>query len=135
MKSLILLPLIATTAACGSAVATEPMRDMRAETRLARLLDGKVAGRTMACINQRDAMDQRIIDERTIVYRVGRGRLYRNDIPGGCPRLDSRSTLIRRTTSPSICSGEIFEVRDAALGTSYGSCTFGEFTEYRRAGT
>lgn len=132
MKTLFLLPLLAMSS-CSAGVATEPVRSAKAETRLGELLSGKVAGRTQACINQRDANDQRIIDNSTILYRVGRDRVYRNDIPGGCPRLDSRSTLIRRTISPSICSGEIFEVRDSGTGMSYGSCSYGEFTEYRSA--
>jgi len=133
MKSLLIFSMLAT-GACSVGTATEPMRDARAESRLGALLEGKAASGTMACINQRDADDQRIIDDRTIVYRVGRAKLYRNDIPGGCPRLNNRSTLIRRTTSPNICRGEIFEVRDSGTGMSYGSCSFGDFTEYRAAG-
>lgn len=131
MKTLLLLPLL-LTASCGAGVVADPVRSSKAETRLTQLLAGKVAGRTTSCINQRDANEQRVIDERTIIYRTGRNKLYRTEIDQ-CPRLDSRSTLIRRTTSPNICSGEIFEVRDAGTGFSYGSCTFGEFTEYRTA--
>lgn len=132
MKTLALLPLL-LLASCGAAVADSPTRSSRADNELTRLLSGKVAGQTRSCISQRDATDQRNIDERTIIFRAGRDRLYRNDIPGGCPRLDNRSTIIRASPTSTICSGEIFEVRDSGTGFTYGSCTFGEFTEYRTA--
>lgn len=132
MKTLLLAPAL-LLASCGAAVADAPQRSAKAETELTRLLAGKVAGETRSCILQREARDQRNIDERTIIFGAGRSRLYRNDIPGGCPRLDNRSTIIRSSPTNTICSGEIFEVRDSGTGFVYGSCTFGEFTEYRNA--
>ena len=128
-RMLLLAPLLLT--GCSAAVATDPVRNARAETRMGQMLAGKVAGQTRSCISAREAARQSIIDERTILYRVGANRLFRNDIPGGCPRLGPRSTLVRRSTSPRLCSGEIFEVRDASTGFVHGACTFGEFTEYR----
>ena len=129
-KLSLLLPIL--LAGCSAGVATEPVRNAKAETRLNQLLAGKVAGRTQSCIPTREADRQTVIDERTILYRVSANKVYRNDIPGGCPGLDSRSTLIRRTTGSGLCSGEIFQVRDAGTGFDKGSCAFGEFTEYRR---
>lgn len=129
-KTLLFVPLL--LAGCGVGVATDPVRSAKAETRLTQMLAGKVAGATRSCISAREADRQTVIDERTILYRAGAGRVFRNDIPGGCPRLSPRSTLIRRSTSSNICSGEIFEVREAGTGISYGSCSFGDFTEYRR---
>jgi hypothetical protein len=129
-KTWLLVPLL--LAGCSAGVATEPVRNARAETRLNQLLAGKAAIRTQACISNREADRQTIIDERTILFPVSTGRVFRNEIPGGCPGLSSRSTLIRRTTGSSLCSGEIFEVRDAGTGFNRGSCSFGEFTEYRR---
>lgn len=123
--------LLATAILAGcTGTAAEPVRTARAESRAADLLRGKVAGATRACIPLRSANRQTIIDERTILYRVSSTLVYRNELPG-CPGLDDRSTLIHRTTLPSLCSGEIFEYRDAGTGFTQGSCTFGEFTEYR----
>lgn len=45
--------------------------------------------------------------------------------------LDDRSTLTRRTISPSICSGEAFVIRSSGIGFLRGACAFGDFTEYR----
>ncbi|HZF42873.1 MAG TPA: hypothetical protein VEZ48_05650 [Sphingomonadaceae bacterium] len=129
-KAWLLVPLL--LAGCSAGVATEPVRNARAETRLTQLLAGKVAVGTQSCISQRDATRQTVIDERTILFPVSPGRVYRNEIPGGCPGLESGSTLIRRTTGPSLCSGEIFQVREAGTGFSNGACSFGSFNEYRR---
>jgi len=128
-KFSLLAPIL--LAGCSAGVATEPVRSAKAETRLSQLLAGKVAVGTQLCIPNRDANRQTVIDERTILYRVGTSKVYRNDIPGGCLGLDSRSTLIRRTTGSNLCGGEIFEVRDSGTGFSRGSCAFGDFTEYR----
>lgn len=133
MRVLLILPVL-LAASCSAGMAADPVRTAKAETRLSEMLAGKVAGETRSCIRQLDAREQRVIDARTIIYRTGRNRLYRTEIED-CPRLSNHSTLIRRTISTNICSGEIFEVRDSGTGMSYGSCTFGEFTEYRRTGS
>lgn len=129
-KTLLLLPLL--LAGCSAGVATEPVRSAKAETRLGQLLAGKVAGRTQSCISRRDADQQTVIDDRTILFYTNRSRLFRSEI-ANCPRLGNRSTLIRQSISSNICSGEIFEVRDSGTGMSYGACTYGDFTEYRDA--
>jgi len=129
-KTLLLMPLL--LAGCGVGVAGDPVRSAKAETRLGQLLAGKVAGRTQSCISRIDADRQTVIDGGTIIFNGNRSRLYRTDI-ANCPRLDDRTTMIRRSTSSSICSGEIFEVRDSGTGFSHGSCSYGDFVEYRDA--
>lgn len=129
-KMLLLVPLL-LTASCSAVDATAPVRDAKAEARLDQLLAGKVAGPTRSCITHRDADRQEVIDERTIIYRVGRDLLYRNDISPSCAGLDRDSTLIRRSSSPSLCRGDIFQVRDSGTSFERGSCSLGEFTEYR----
>lgn len=131
-RMLLLAPLL--LAGCGADVATDPVRSAKAETRLGQLLAGKVAGRSQSCITRFDAERQTVIDGRTIIYNGNRARLYRTEI-ANCPGLDDRSTLIRQSTSTNICRGEIFEVRDSGTGFSHGSCTYGDFTEYRDAGS
>lgn len=125
-----LLPL----SGCGADVAADPVQTARAQTRLDQLLAGKEPGRRLTCLPRQDAERQTNIDERTIVFQpsAGHSRAYRSDLSPPCPGLDRNSTIIRRSTSTSICAGEIFEVRDSGTQIPRGSCTFGEFTEYRR---
>lgn len=133
LRPLLLLtaPLLLLTPSCSADVATAPVRDPRAEARLATLLGGKVQGATRSCIARRDAERQEIIDENTIIYRVSSNRIIRGNIAPACTGLDRGSTLIRRSISTDICAGEIFEVRDAGTQFPQGSCSYGDFTEYR----
>lgn len=124
----LLLPLL--LAGCGVAVTTDPVAEAKAQTRLGQLLAGRIEVGTRQCIPARPIDRQTIIDDRAIFFRQGSNRLYRSSI-ADCPKLGPRSQIIRRTTGTSICRGEIFEVRDAGTGFSYGACTFGDFTEYR----
>ncbi len=130
MKLSYLLPLLLT--ACSAEVATAPVRDARAEARLAQLLGDKVQGATRSCISRRDAERQEIIDDSTIIYRPGNDRVIRGTMAPACTGLDRNSTLIRRSIGTDICAGEIFEVRDAGTQFPRGSCSYGDFTEYRR---
>lgn len=135
MKMLLILPLPLLSlllAGCGAAVATDSPRDARAQVRADRLLAGKTAVGTQSCAPLRELDRQTVVDERTILYRVSATKVWRNDIPVGCAGLDRNSTLIRRSiSSTNICSGEIFEVRDAGTQFPMGACSFGEFTEFR----
>jgi len=88
---------------------------------------GAASGKPVNCLTQRLTDNLRVIDTRTILYRVGR-QWYRNDLPNECPRLDDRATIITRTTISQICAGDIFEVADLTTHTSYGSCVFGKYT-------
>lgn len=130
MKLFLFLPVLLATS-CTGEVATAPVRDARAEARLAQLLEGKVQGATRSCIARRDAERQEIIDETTIIYRAGGDRVIRGNIAPACTGLDRHSTMIRQSTSTDICAGEIFEVRDAGTQFPQGSCIYGDFTEYR----
>lgn len=130
MKILFLFSLL-LTASCSAEVATAPVRDARSQARLDVLLGGKVAGATRSCISRRDAQQQEIVDANTIIYRTSNDRVIRGDHSPACVGMDRSSTLIRRSTSSDICSGEIFLVRDAGSGFDRGSCVYGEFTEYR----
>lgn len=130
MKLSLLLPVL-LLASCSADVATSAVRNARAEARLATLLGGKVQGATRSCISRRDAERQEIVDESTIVYRAGGDRVIRGNIAPSCSGLGRHSTLVRRSISPDICRGEIFEVRDAGSQFPRGSCSYGDFTEYR----
>ena len=133
MKTLLLLPLL--LAGCGADVAADEVRTAKAETRLGELLAGKTPGRRLSCLPRQYAERQTVIDESTIIFRpnAGNSRVYRSDLSPSCTGLDENSTSIRRSTSTSICAGEIFEVRDSGTQFPRGSCTYGEFTEYLAA--
>lgn len=132
----LLLTAALPLALAGCATDREPTQFQRTaenQERLDERLRGLTsAGRQSSCIPAFQAREQRIIDERTILFFTGRSPVYRAEIRN-CSGLDRNSTIIRRSTLPSICENEIFEVRDAGTQFSRGSCTFDEITRYERS--
>ena len=127
----LLLPL----AACGG-LGAEPERGPRAADRLAEALAGKVAGAPQRCLPRYRSVEQEIVDSRTILYRQGRGLVYRNDPPGGCAGLDrTRTLVIRPINGGDYCGGDIVRVVDQTTGTQVGSCAFSDFVPYYTPGS
>ena len=101
----------------------------RAVERETALLAGKTAGEPQNCIMLSRVTDTSIIDENTILYETA-STIYRNEIPGGCPTLDSRRGITVSTPSPNLCAGEIIRVRDRHSNIELGGCALGQFTPY-----
>jgi len=130
MKALTLL-LVPLVAAC-SQFGAEPPRTERAQTRLTRALEGLVAGPPQRCISPFRRNDQDIIDRGTILFKNGRGLVYRNDPEGGCFGLDSTRTILVTSINGDYCRGDIIRVLDQSTGTAVGSCAFSDFIPYTR---
>lgn len=96
-------------------------------------LEGRVAGESVSCISQRDVRGHEAVGDGLILFQ-GKGRVdYLNHPQGGCPNLNYGRTLVFRTTSSRLCSGEVASVVESVSGGSYGSCILGDFTPYRAA--
>jgi len=131
MRAVLIPALAALVGSCATA-APEPGEmgpELRAE------LAGRVAGRPRACVQQRDLTGNRTVDNGdAIIFGTRRSDLiYVNRPRGGCPSLRFGRTLVTRSTTGSICSGEIVRVVDLQSNFEQGSCGLGEFVPYRRA--
>ncbi|WP_420719850.1 hypothetical protein ACLIMP_01780 [Novosphingobium aerophilum] len=71
------------------------------EEQLAKLLDGRVAGDPVSCIQLSQSQDTQVIDKTALVYRVGR-TLYVNR-PTNADRLDSDDILVTKLYSSQLC--------------------------------
>jgi hypothetical protein len=73
-----------------------------------------------------------VVDERTILYRDGSNRVWRNDMNGPCSGLGRPGTAIvtRQFGGSGLCRGEIAQVVDTVGGFTVGSCSFGDFVPY-----
>jgi hypothetical protein len=133
MRALISLSLLAATLA-GCSVQPDAMavRGPRAQQELDRFLVGKVAGAPMACLPSYRSNDMTVVDERTILFRDGANRVYRNDPPGGCPGAGrpGNALVIRSFGGTGLCRGEIVQVTDLTTGSFGGSCSLGDFVPY-----
>jgi len=133
MKLLALFMLIPLTA-CGASYENAP-RSERAQTRLTRALEGKVAGVPQQCISRFRRNDQEIVDRNTILFKNGRNLVYRNDPEGGCNGLDRTRAIVVTLFNDDLCRGDIIRVVDTVSGSTVGTCAFSDFIPYQTAGS
>lgn len=130
MKKLIAIPLLALAAGCAP---SEPIALSNAEqSQLAKELHGLTAGPTVSCVNMGDLRGNRSVGEGVILFDGPAGTVYVNRPAAGCPALGSSRALITKTAGTQLCRGDIANVVDPGAGFSYGGCTLGDFTPYRR---
>jgi hypothetical protein len=129
MRSMSLFLLAAALGACTTG--PQPGPSAEAQAHLQQLLAGKVATKPVDCLPHYRANDMVIIDDHTVAFKDGR-TVYVNNFQGGvCSNLGRGSyALVTRTSSPSLCRGDIAEVRDTSVGMTVGSCVFGDFVPY-----
>lgn len=134
------IPLIVASAALiGGSCSTTPAQDARtpkAAQRLAEAVEGRVAGPPVDCIpNYRTATQMQIIDDNTLVFHDG-NTVYVQNPPAGCRGLGIGGyTLVTRQFGASqMCRGDINNLVDIRNGMIGGSCVFGPFIPYRKAG-
>jgi hypothetical protein len=132
MRGLSIALIASALAACTTA--PEPMmtRSAEAEAHLDKLLAGKTAGVPVNCLSTFRSGNMVVIDDNTVVFRDSPRRVYRNDFRGGsCNRLGTGSyALVTKSSSTSLCSGDIAQVVDVTSGFTVGSCVLGDFVPY-----
>ena len=131
MRGITLLLAGAALSAC--AAAPQPGRSAQAQNHFERLLAGKVAGRSAACLPSYRAKDMVVIDDQTIAFRDGGRRVWVTNLSNSCYHLGSgHYALVTRNFSSNMCRGDIAEVADLSTGMTVGSCVLGDFTPYER---
>ncbi len=113
-----------------SASAVQAAPRLQPEQELARLVQGRVAGEPVDCVNLRNVRSTRIIDRTAIVYDVG-GTLYVNR-PQSAEGLDKWDTLVTKTHSSELCSIDVVQLYDTASRMWTGSVFLGDFVPYKR---
>lgn len=101
------------------------------EMKLQKLLDGRVAGKPVDCINLSSVSSSQIIDGRAIVYRVG-GRLYVNEPRSGADRLDDDDVMVTRTFGSQLCSIDTVHLVDSTSRFPRGFVQLGKFVPYTK---
>ena len=115
-------------------VSAASVRDnSRAEARLAKALEGRVAGKPVDCINLRDIQSSEIIDGTAIVYKTGGGRLYVNYPKSGAESLERDDILLTKTWESRLCSIDIVRLIDQGSRFERGFVGLGAFVPYVKA--
>ncbi|USI72386.1 hypothetical protein [Sphingomonas morindae] len=105
--------------------------DPKGEAELAKLLQGRVAGKPVRCINASDTGNSQIIDHTAIVYRVGR-TLYVNRPRGGANFLDWNNILVTKIWGSGLCSIDPVQLVDRTTRMQSGFLTLGDFVPYTK---
>ncbi len=121
-----LIAIGATQAVAG------PAANLRSEARLAKALDGRVAGQPVDCIYLRDIESSEIIDGAAILYRTLGNRLYVNRPSSGQSSLDRDDILVTDTHSSQLCSIDTVRLLDRSTHFYSGFVGLGEFVPYTK---
>jgi hypothetical protein len=134
MRGISLLLLGASLVSCTTA--PEPTRSAKHEQQYQDLINGKVAGAAQGCLPllPNRGNDMVVIDDQTIAFKAGAGRVYVNHLGPGCTGVGLGNALVTKQTGSSLCRGDIAQVQNLTSGITIGSCTLGDFVPYARAG-
>lgn len=114
-----------------SAPAVQAAPKLTGEERLAKLLEGREAGKPVNCIPISQASDTIVIDKTAIVYRVGT-TLYVNR-PTNADRLDNDDILVTRLFGSQLCSVDTVQLHDRSMpGMWNGFVGLREFVPYKK---
>ena len=123
--------VLAAATVLSLSVAADARPRISPEAKLAKLLDGRVAGKPQDCIFLPSIRGSRIIDNTAIVYEAGR-TLWVNRPRSGAESLDDDDILVTKLHSSSLCSIDIVELRDRYGYFYNGFVGLGEFVPYRK---
>jgi len=125
-----LMPLLAGAVLLSAGVATAAPR-LDPEARLAKAVEGRVAGEPVRCIQLRNVRSSQIIDDTAIVYDAG-GIVYVNRPRSGRESLDRWDTMVTRLYSSQLCNIDVVQLYDSGSQFYGGFVLLGDFVPYRR---
>jgi hypothetical protein len=123
---------IATTMALLASPAMAGKQRLTGEEKLAKLLEGRVAGEPERCLPMSAANDLKVIDKTALVY--GRGKTIWVNRPANPRSLDDDDVLVRRSHTAQVCNLDIVRLVDRTSMMEVGSVGLGEFVPYRKVG-
>jgi hypothetical protein len=128
-----MLKIVATAAVAASLLAA-PAADARAkltgEEQLAKMLEGREAGKPVSCIPVNQSQDTRVIDKTAIVYRVG-NTLYVNR-PTNASSLDDDDILVTKLYTSQLCNLDTVQLHDRSNLFWSGFVGLKDFVPYRK---
>ena len=116
--------------AAGAAVADARPR-LTGEEELARMLDGRIAGKPVDCINLPMVSSSTVIDKTAIVYQSG-STYYVQRPRTGAETLNDDDVLVTRLTGSQLCSIDTVQLHDRSTGFWRGFVALDKFVPYER---
>lgn len=123
---------IATTTAIALLAAPAAFAKPRptGEQQLAKVLEGRVAGKPLDCLPMEASSDMQVIDRTAIVY--GRGNTIYVNRPSNARTLDSDNILVRKSHTARVCNLDIVDMVDQASHMRVGTVGLNKFVPYTK---
>jgi hypothetical protein len=128
------LPLMLAASLFVLTSAAQSAHRQDGEARLARAVEGRVAGEPVDCIPLHLVRSSTIIDNEAIVFDAG-ATVYVNRPRAGRESLDQWDTLVTRPFGSRLCSIDTVRLLDATSRMETGTVFLGEFVPYTRKRT
>lgn len=128
MRKVALILAAAAAVLAGPALASKPR--LTGEEKLAKLLEGRIAGEPVSCINLHAARDTQVIDKTAIVYKAG--STYYVNRPRDARSLDSDDVMVTRTHSTQLCRLDTVRLHDRSGFWFSGFVGLEDFVPYRK---
>ncbi len=125
------LMAVGVLATASGALAAEPPNPA-GEAQLAKLLEGRVAGKPVSCLRLSDIQGSEIIDGTAIVYHLPGNRLYVNRPRGGASSLRQDDVLVTRTYGGDLCEPDAVDLFDSLAHFQRGFVSLGPFVPYSK---
>lgn len=122
--------LLAAPSLAGEAAATPPDRTSAGESELARMLDGRIAGEPVRCLNRSHRASLTVVDRTALVFRHG-NTLYVNR-PKSARALSDWDIPVFRRFGSSLCALDQVEMRDRSGIMAGPIVLLGEFIPYTK---
>lgn len=125
------LTAMAALAVVASAMPAQAKERLTGEAKLAKMLDGRVAGKPVDCVTLTQIRSTEIIDRTAIVYTTNNGTMYVNR-PSGANFLDDDDILVSEPRNGQACRIDIVRLIDRGSRMSSGSVGLNDFVPYPR---
>lgn len=130
MKKTALFSLAIMAAALAGPAGAAPRLDP--EARLAKILEGRVAGKPVDCINPQVNTETQIVDHTAIVYGWGNTVYLQRPVNAQDLRDDDMLVTYLHGTG-QLCSIDVVHLRDRNGGWNRGFVSLNKFVPYTRA--
>jgi hypothetical protein len=128
MKKAAIALLTATALLAGPAIQAKPR--ISGEEKLAKLLEGREAGKPVDCISFSQSRDARVIDKTAIVY--GSGKTIWVNRPTNADDLDADDVMVTKTSLSRLCKLETVRMHDRSQFFFTGFVGLNQFVPYRK---
>ena len=123
--------LLALAAAATLAAPADAAPRLHGEAQLAKMLEGRTAGKPVDCIDLSRVWSSQIIDETAIVYESG-STLYVNRPRAGAEVLDRSDTMVLKPFDHRLCSIDTVQMYEQGARFYRGSVFLGDFVPYTK---